>query len=181
MSIITKKKINEVGRGLINEVGRGLINGIYKTPCDVAQTLYLMYRYMYTCTSLIHNTWYELRNNKWYEINSDISLRQKISKELVLEYTRFRRFCYKMAESEMNGELPEDCEYDIIENENVKKISEEEWLKMASICNDVVINLNTKSYKDALLKEAKELFFNEKLNKELNDLKSINSSFEITK
>ena len=47
---------------------------------------------MYACTSLKHNTWYELRNNKWYEIEEGIDLRKKISKELAIEYSRFRKF-----------------------------------------------------------------------------------------
>ena len=137
-----------------------------------------MYGSMYTCTSLKHNTWYELRNNKWYEIEEGINLRKKISKELAIEYSRFRNFCQKMAECIMDEELPKDFEYDILEDENIKERSDEEWLEMASICDNVIIKIKSKSYKDDLMKEAKELFYNKKLNKELNDLKSIKSSFE---
>ena len=137
-----------------------------------------MYGSMYTCTSLKHNTWYELRNNKWYEIEEGINLRKKISKELAIEYSRFRNFCQKMAECIMDEELPKDFEYDILEDENIKERSDEEWLEMALICDNVIIKIKSKSYKDDLMKEAKELFYNKKLNKELNDLKSIKSSFE---
>ena len=137
-----------------------------------------MYGSMYACTSLKHNTWYELRNNKWYETEEGIDLRKKISKELAIEYSRFRKFCTKMAEGSIDDNLPEDFEYDILEDENIKERSDEEWLEMALICDNVIIKIKSKSYKDRLMKEAKKLFYNEKLNKELNDLKSIKSSFE---
>ena len=167
---ITKQKINEIGFILSK--------GINTSHVDVVKILYLMYGSMYACTSLKHNTWYELRNNKWYEIEEGINLRKKISKELAIEYSRFGKFCQKMAECSMDEELPKDFEYDILEDENIKERSDEEWLEMALICDNVIIKIKSKSYKDDLMKEAKELFYNKKLNKELNDLKSIKSSFE---
>ena len=164
---ITKEKINEIGFILSK--------GINTEYVDVVKILYLMYGSMYACTSLKHNTWYELRNNKWYETEEGIDLRKKISKELAIEYARFRKFCIKMVEGSIDDNLPEDLEYDISDN---SLETDETWLNMASNCDDVIIKLKSKPYKDRLMKEAKELFYNKKLNKELNDLKSIKSSFE---
>ena len=50
-----------------------------------------------------------------------------------------------------------------------EEISDEEWLSMASICDEVVIKLKTKGYKDSLLGEAKELFYREKFEEQLDE------------
>jgi hypothetical protein len=168
---ITKEKINEIGFILSK--------GINTEYVDVVKILYLMYGSMYACTSLKHNTWYELRNNKWYETEEGIDLRKKISKELAIEYSRYRTFCIKIAEACMDDNTPEDLGYDISDNSmELYERSSETWLNMASNCDDVIIKLKSKPYKDRLMKEAKKLFYNEKLIKELNELKSIKSSFE---
>jgi P4 family phage/plasmid primase-like protien len=154
-----------------NEIRKFLMKCINTTHVDVAQTLYLMYESQYVCSSLKQNTWYEFRRHRWYEIESGVSLRKKISKELALEYTRFRRFCIQMAESSPDGELPEDCEYDVAGDAQLAEyeISAEEWLSMASICDEVVIKLKTKGYKDSLLGEAKEFFYEEKFEEKLDE------------
>jgi hypothetical protein len=163
---ITKEKINEIGFILSK--------GVNTEYVDVVKILYLMYGSMYACTSLKHNTWYELRNNNWYETEG-INLRKKISKELAIEYSRYRTLCIKIAEACMDDISPEDLGYDLSNSMELDERSSEEWLDMASRCDDVIIKLKSKPYKDRLMKEAKKLFYNEKLIKELNELKSIKS------
>jgi len=152
-----------------NEIRKFLMKCINTTHVDVAQTLYLMYESRYVCASIKQNTWYEFRKHRWYASESGVGLRKKISKELALEYTRFRRFCIQMAESAMDDELPDDLEYDISDDDMEEEISDEEWLSMASICDEVVIKLKTKGYKDSLLGEAKEFFYKEKFEEELDE------------
>ena len=139
------------------------------THVDVAQTLYLMYESQYVCSSLRQNTWYEFKEHRWHEIESGVSLRKKISKELALEYTRFRRFCISMAENSIDGDIPEDLEYDIAEDDLEDDITDEEWLSMAAVCDDIVIKLKTKGYKDSLLGEAKEFFYKRKFEEKLDE------------
>lgn len=152
-----------------NEIRKFLTKCINTTHVDVAQTLYLMYESRYVCSSLKHNVWYEFRKHRWGEIESGVGLRKKISKELALEYTRFRRFCIQMAESAMDDELPDDLEYELSENDMGEEISDEEWLSMASICDEIVIKLKTKGYKDSLLGEAKEFFYVENFEEKLDE------------
>jgi hypothetical protein len=163
---ITKEKINEIGFILSK--------GVNTEYVDVVKILYLMYGSMYACTSLKHNTWYELRNNNWYETEG-INLRKKISKELAIEYSRYRTFCIKKAEACMDDISPEDLEYDLSNSMELDERPSEEWLDRASMCDEVIIKLKSNPYKNRLMKEAKKLFYNEKLIKELNELKSIKS------
>ena len=153
-----------------NEIRKYLMKGgINTTHVDVAKTLYLMYESRYVCASLKHNVWYEFRKHRWYEIESGVSLRKKISKELALEYVRFRKFCIQMAESAMDDELPENLEYEMDDDDFTEEVSDEEWLSMASICDEVIIKLKTKGYKDSLLGEAKELFYQERFEEQLDE------------
>ena len=129
--------------------------GLNTTHVDVAKTLFLMYETLYVCSSLKHNTWYEFRKHRWYEIESGITLRKKISKELALEYVNFRDFCTKMAENN--------------DDEDLYELSSEQWLSMVSICDDIIVKLKTKGYKDSLLAEAKDLFYKEKFEEKLDE------------
>jgi len=152
-----------------NEIRKFLTKCLNTTHVDVAKTLYLMYESQYVCASLRQNTWYEFRKHRWYESESGVSLRKKISKELAQEYTRFRRFCTTMSESAIDGDLPEDLEYDITGDDLDEGLSDEEWLSMASVCDEIVLKLKTKGYKDSLLGEAKEFFYKEKFEVKLDE------------
>ena len=153
-----------------NEIRKFLTACINTTHVDVSQTLYLMYESDFICSSIKNNTWYEFKKNRWYEMEAGINLRKKISKEMAIEYTRFRTFCQKMPECSMDDKLPEDIGYDILDDSIEKdEKSDEEWLSMASICDEIIIKLKTKGYKDSLLGEAKEFFYDGKFEEKLNE------------
>ena len=153
-----------------NEIRKFLMACINTTHVDVAQTLFLMYESDYICSSVKNNTWYEFKKHRWYEIEAGISLRKKISKELAIEYSRYRTFCIKIAEGCIDDNTPEDLGYDISDNSmELDERSSEEWLNMASICDEVIIKLKTKGYKDSLLGEAKEFFYDGKFEEKLNE------------
>lgn len=58
------------------------------TECDLATTLYHMYKDQYVCVSIKDNIWYEFANNRWYPIDSGNTLRLKISTDMYNEYTK---------------------------------------------------------------------------------------------
>ena len=168
---ITKEKINKIYCSLIK--------GINTTTGSVAKTLYLMYELDYVCTSLKHNTWYEFNKHVWDETESGIGLRKKISKELAIEYSRFRNYCRKMSDGGIDDNTLETLGYDI-QDETIKyaERTQEEWQVLASTCEDVILKLKTKGYKDSLLAEARKLFYDGNFEEKLNELKSIKSSFK---
>ena len=157
-----------LSKQLINKLGNYLLKSINETVNDVTNVLYLMYGDMYKCTNLSKSIWYELREGKWYEIEHGINLRKKISKELALEYIRFRQFCVQMAESSMDDELPDNLEYDIDGFDFTENISDERWFKMISLCDEIVIQLKSTNYKDSIMKKAEEIFYSRNFKKQLH-------------
>jgi P4 family phage/plasmid primase-like protien len=153
-----------------NEIRQFLTICLNTTHVDVAQTLYLMYESRYVCSSVKNNTWYEFRGGRWREIEAGVSLRRRISKELAHEYARFRRYCLQMAEYSDTMELPDDLEYDITEEVlDELEVSPEEWLSMVECCEDLLVKLKTKGYKDQILAEAKEIFWDPDFEDKLNE------------
>lgn len=57
------------------------------TECDLATTLFHMYKSQYVCSSITDNVWYEFLNNKWYLIDSGSTLRLRISTEMYKQYS----------------------------------------------------------------------------------------------
>jgi hypothetical protein len=154
---------------LINKIGKYLLTSINQSVNDITNVLYLMYGDIYRCTDLKKDKWYELRKDKWCKIECGINLRKRLSNELVLEYARFRRFCIQMATSAMDDELPDDLEYDVDGFDLKDNISDEEWLSMAAICDEVIIKLKSYQYKDSIMKEAKEIFYYEQFEKQIHN------------
>jgi len=153
-----------------NEIRKYLMKGgLNTTHVDVTKTLFLLYESQYVCVSLKNNIWYEFRKHRWHEIESGVGLRKKISKELALEYVRFREFCNEMAEYSIDDELPENLKYEFENDEMTEELSSEEWLGMASICDEVILKLKTNGYKNSLLSEAKEAFYQENFEDKLDE------------
>jgi len=158
-----------------NEVRQFLTKCLNTTHVDVAQTLYLMYESQYVCASYKNNVWYEFTKGGWNEIEGGASLRRRISKELAREYARFRRYCIHLAENAESDECPDVVEYSIPHEQwediwdDICTIPSEEWLRMAECCEDLLVKLKTKGYKDSVLAEAKELFFDREFEEKLNE------------
>ena len=56
------------------------------TECDLANTLFQMFKSKYTCTSIGNNIWYEFRNNRWELNDRGSSLRLQISTSMYKRY-----------------------------------------------------------------------------------------------
>lgn len=119
------------------------------TNYDVARVLKEMYKDNFVCVSPKKNIWYEFTNHKWNEVDSGISLRKKISNEMVDEYIKI------IAEYNSRSELDDgDTDEQADEKQKYSKIA----LKFV----ELTYQLKTTSFKDNIMKEAKELFFDGK-------------------
>lgn len=56
------------------------------TECDLANTLFQMYKSQYICTSIGNNIWYEFKNNRWELNDRGSALRLKISTSMYKRY-----------------------------------------------------------------------------------------------
>lgn len=119
------------------------------TNYDIARVMFEMFKYQYICASIKNNLWYEFKNHRWYEDDGAISLRQKISTNLVNEYFRII--------SDYNIEWSKiDIDPELTTEEKDKR--KQEFEEKTKVLSNIMIKLKTTSFKDNIMKECKELF-----------------------
>jgi P4 family phage/plasmid primase-like protien len=120
------------------------------THWDVANVLYKIYKHEFKYSG---GRWYMFRNHLWMETSDGIELRQKISTELVSKYQRLISDLNKLASSE-DPEITEEDKEEA--KKNIGKIM------------GLIRELKTTSFKENLMKEAKELFYEQKFVEKLD-------------
>ncbi len=134
---------------ILNDINK-MINASIKTPTtyDIAAVLHRMYRYDYKYSQT--GVWYYFDNNLWRQNNDGIMLRNKISNDLCEKYVQIISENYK--EMLNNQQLTDE------DKEDIKARNKE--------ISSIVTKLKTTSFKDNIVKECKELFYDiEFLNK----------------
>lgn len=111
---------------------------------NIATLLYQGYKDSYVCVSYKSNIWYEFKNNIWQEIDTAINLRKKISNELFNEYDEY-------SNNLLNNEIDDEKKKDI--KSRIVKISK---------------ILKTSNNKNSIMKEASEIFYDDKFYNKLN-------------
>jgi len=109
---------------------------------DLAYVLYQLCKDNYVCVSIKNNIWYEYKNNKWHEIDSGNSLRLIISTKMHDIYMH------------KSTEVMEKIAIMADEDKNTDSLK-----KRSSKIGDLCILLKTTSWKNNIMKEAKELFY----------------------
>ena len=112
------------------------------TEWDFAQVLYQMCKDEFVCVSIKNNVWYEYINHRWYEIDSGNTLRLIISK-------RMHDIYMKKVTDAMNELQKMDQTEDSYEM--LRKRSN----KLADVC----VLLKKTNWKNNIMREAKELFY----------------------
>ena len=142
-NLIEYKKIrNETISYYIEQTLQTMILKDKVTEFDLAVVLYQLYKDQFICVSIKNNQWYEYKNHKWNEIDSGGTLRLLISKKMHDIYcAKSHELIEIITKKENNDE----------NTENLKIRS----LKLGDIC----ILLKTTSWKNNIMREAKELFY----------------------
>ena len=118
---------------------------------DLAVVLYQLFKDQFVCVSIKNNQWYEYKNHKWNEIDSGSTLRLLISKKMHDIYcAKSHELIEVITKKENNDE----------NTENLKTRS----LKLGDIC----ILLKTTSWKNNIMREAKELFYDKEFMNKLD-------------
>jgi len=115
---------------------------IHATEWDFAQVLYQMCKDEFICVSIKNNIWYEYIKHRWYEIDSGNTLRLIISKKM---HDMYMKKTTDIINALQKIDQTEDS-YD-----SLKKISN----KLSDIC----ILLKKTNWKNNIMREAKELFY----------------------
>jgi P4 family phage/plasmid primase-like protien len=115
------------------------------TNYDIAVVLYQMFRYEFCCASIKNKCWFEYKNHRWNEVDDGISIRKKISTDLVEEYCRLITVYNSKAE---------------IDEELLDAEEKEEYLRKSKVLADIILKLKTTKFKDNIMREVMELFYN---------------------
>ena len=112
------------------------------TEYDISRTLYHMFKDEFVCVSIKNNCWYEYKTQRWFENDSGNSLRLKISSELHSAYLT----CIKNKMSQLMAMDQTHEHYDATQKQ------------LNKLC-DIANFLKKTQWKNNIMKEARELFF----------------------
>ena len=123
---------------------------------DLAKILYEKYQNEYKCACVYKHVWYTYRNNRWFIDDKGITLSKKISTELVDKFKSLKkREC-----SDMGDEEVDDSE------------SPERQKKIKNI-NKILSSLKSAPFKNNIMKESEEFFFDRSFSKSLDTNKDV--------
>ena len=120
-----------------------------QTNYDIAMVLFKMYEYDFKYSD---NDWYVYKNHKWHKETDGMSLRQKISNELC------KKFVIRI--SQYNKLISTNHDLTDAEKEEIKKKSD--------VLLEVTKKLKTTAFKENIMKECRELFFDKDFTKKID-------------
>jgi len=126
---------------------------------DVANVIFHYFKDFFVCSNIRENIWYffnEFIGGRWEMTEQGHKLRSRLSNEIVDLYMYYQLKYQKMANLEEEG-----SEFQNIYNNRV------------SNCSKVIIKLKDSGYKDKIMKECREYFYDNKFCEKLDDQKHL--------
>jgi P4 family phage/plasmid primase-like protien len=126
---------------------------------DVANVIFHYFKDFFVCSNIRENLWYffnEFIGGRWEMTEQGHKLRSRLSNEIVDLYMYYQLKYQKMANLEEEG-----SEFQNIYNNRV------------SNCSKVIIKLKDSGYKDKIMKECREYFYDNKFCEKLDDQKHL--------
>ena len=123
------------------------------TEYDMANVLYHMHKDRFVCVNIKSDSWYQFVNNRWVECGTANELRHSISKDLRILFSD---------KLEALGPALQDAQVHQIENETVVAVGQNQDNLQRSLANtagDVVHYCGRTTWKNNIMREARELFF----------------------
>ena len=120
---------------------------------DIASILFQLYKSEYVCSSITHNVWFKFEEPRWSKIDSGVYLRRHISNELRSIYSK-KATHYLDIRSRLNESN---------DAHRIKQITAHIDKIMG-----IFIRLGSSNDKKNIMTEAKELFYNDKFEQELD-------------
>jgi len=133
-------------------VDKFIITSLEGSHNDIAKALYSDYHDEFICSSITNRKWYCFKNHIWQPIEEGTYLREKISEVL---YAR-----YKLVHDSLVKKLTENIEGDKIQN----MINMKRYQQLSKMFG----NLKCAPYKNNVMRECMEVFYNDKFEKKLN-------------
>lgn len=153
------KILNQYSDGYIKESLQGSHN-------DLAKVCYERYGTEFVCASVSQNIWYQYCNHRWKRIEEGIFLRQKLSHDIVKLFEERRDDLYAKMSKCLDGDKS-------IYNSHVKEVQK------------MINSLKNNSFKNNIMKECKDVFYDENFLKNLDKNEWIigfkNGVYDLTK
>jgi len=121
---------------------------------DIAYVLYKMYEYDFIYSD---NEWYIYKNHIWRRESDGMSLRQKISTELCDIYSKIMS---------KNNQII--CGQIKINNQDITEEEKDEYKQRNKEVLEIIKKLKTTAFKENVMKECKELFYDKEFVKKLD-------------
>ena len=116
---------------------------------DIARLLYTEFCNRFVCASISNKTWYEFKEHHWKEIEEGVYLRKLISEDIVEKYIDEGCSLFKKVKTQ-------DKEDDNMYQNKIKQVQK------------VISNLKNSSYKNHVMREACDIFYNEQFKNKLD-------------
>jgi P4 family phage/plasmid primase-like protien len=117
---------------------------------DIAKALFEEYGDVFVCSSFANRTWYQFVNHIWQNIEEGVYLREKISGAIIGRYIEAIKGLY---------DALKECE---------DKAKEEMISDRIKQIHKMIANLKNCNYKNAVMRECAEVFYNEQFKKKLD-------------
>ena len=148
-------------------VSRLVLAACSGTEHDVACVIHAKFRDSYTCSDFGKNVWYRWSGHIWRETDHGVDLQLKLSKEIAgVFFKTMDSITHEMTNRGLttcNGEGKQDC--------GVCEYCKEE--KKRNGLNVVYNKLKTTMFKNNVMKECRELFFDEEFTKKVDSNKEL--------
>lgn len=117
---------------------------------DIAKVLFSEYGNEFVCASIAGKTWFQFKDHKWEEIEEGVFLREKISEDIVTKYSDIGSELFtKLASVQDKGE-------EAMFNARLKQVQK------------IISNLKSSPYKNNIMKEAMEVFYDRRFKQKLD-------------
>lgn len=146
-SIDNPELYNEYKRERSDYFIKESLNGSHN---DIAKVLHAEYGTEFVCASISGNVWFQFRDHKWEEIEDGVFLRERISDEIVLKY----------------GEMGQELFLQIAKSKD--KAEEGPFNARMKQIQKIVSNLKSSPFKNNVMKEAKEVFYDRRFKQKLD-------------
>ena len=123
------------------------------TDYDIASILYQLYKSEYVCSGITQNTWYKYEEPRWVKIDAGVYLRKHISKELRAIYSKKAAYYVELRSR-------------LVEGADAHKIKQISAHADKIMC--IYTRLGNTNDKKNIMTEAKELFYNDRFEENLD-------------
>jgi len=136
---------------------------------EIAALMYFLFGEQFKCADIEKNIWFEFRDHRWHKTQVGIDLKKKIRNEIVtLFYRQLQKITNELAEINAEMGLMRNHGADDVElNSYVDQTASKSRIKKD--IDKAIDKLNRNGFKNAIMKEAFEFFYDDKFIQKLDE------------